>query len=126
MPDARVLRVRVNADADWRIGRGVSGDDQDPAVAGGLPWPGAGGDADRFGAAAVVRRPEPHRPRVTEAGTYRVDVESVTASDRATNARYTVTCNGGSKGYTVNRQGGANPYGKIEEFTAPWYPDWGW
>ncbi|GII56068.1 hypothetical protein Pth03_44570 [Planotetraspora thailandica] len=42
-------------------------------------------------------------PRVTEDGNYRVDVHYVEAADRAANAPYTVTYNGGTKAYTVNQ-----------------------
>ncbi|MFL6054039.1 MAG: DNRLRE domain-containing protein, partial [Actinoallomurus sp.] len=47
-------------------------------------------------------------PTLAEDGDYRVDVHYVAASDRATNAPYTVTYNGGSKAYTVNQQSGTN------------------
>jgi RHS repeat-associated protein len=42
-------------------------------------------------------------PRVTEAGTYRVEAHYVTNTDRSTAAPYTVTYNGGSKTYSVNQ-----------------------
>ncbi|MEV1166985.1 DNRLRE domain-containing protein [Nonomuraea sp. NPDC049784] len=50
-------------------------------------------------------------PRLTEDGDYRVDVHYVEASDRATNAPYTVTYNGGSKAYTVNQNAASTTNG---------------
>ncbi|OAH13198.1 tRNA3(Ser)-specific nuclease WapA precursor [Streptomyces jeddahensis] len=46
------------------------------------------------------------QPNLPEDGDYRVDVHYVPASDRATNAPYTVTYNGGSKTYTVDQSSG--------------------
>ncbi|MEV5726090.1 DNRLRE domain-containing protein [Streptomyces pharetrae] len=46
------------------------------------------------------------QPSLPENGEYQVDVHYVPASDRAVNAPYTVTYNGGSKTYTVNQQTG--------------------
>jgi hypothetical protein len=40
---------------------------------------------------------------LTESGTFKVEASYVTASDRATNAPYTVTFKGGSQAYTVNQ-----------------------
>ncbi|MGW2766229.1 golvesin C-terminal-like domain-containing protein [Streptomyces sp. NPDC001275] len=48
------------------------------------------------------------QPKVPETSDYRVDVHYVAASDRATNAPYTVTYNGGSATYPVNQQSGTN------------------
>lgn len=48
------------------------------------------------------------QPRLPETDSYRVDVHYVAASDRATNAPYTVTGSGGSTTYTVNQQSGTN------------------
>jgi RHS repeat-associated protein len=42
-------------------------------------------------------------PTITESGDYQVEVHYVGASDRPTNAPYTVYYNGGSKAYTVNQ-----------------------
>lgn len=47
------------------------------------------------------------QPNLPEDGTYQVDVHYVPASDRASNAPYTVTYNGGTKAYTVNQQAGS-------------------
>jgi RHS repeat-associated protein len=48
-------------------------------------------------------------PKITETGNYRVEAHYVAASDRATNAPYTVTYqNGGTASYTVNQQAGTN------------------
>lgn len=46
------------------------------------------------------------QPQIPSDGTYRVDVHSVPASDRATNAPYTVTYDGGTKAYTVDQSAG--------------------
>ncbi|MFE5484390.1 DNRLRE domain-containing protein [Streptomyces sp. NPDC056527] len=46
------------------------------------------------------------QPSLPEDGTYQVEAHSVPASDRATNAPYTVTYDGGSKAYTLNQQAG--------------------
>ncbi|HEY9368647.1 DNRLRE domain-containing protein [Streptomyces sp.] len=46
------------------------------------------------------------QPNLPEDGAYQVDAHYVPASDRATNAPYTVTYDGGSKAYTVNQQTG--------------------
>ncbi|MFF0204374.1 DNRLRE domain-containing protein [Streptomyces sp. NPDC005017] len=46
------------------------------------------------------------QPNLPEDGDYQVQVHYVPASDRATNAPYTLTYNGGSKAYTVNQQSG--------------------
>ncbi|MGW4022140.1 golvesin C-terminal-like domain-containing protein [Streptomyces sp. NPDC005009] len=46
------------------------------------------------------------QPSLPEDGTYQVDVHSVPAVDRATNAPYTVTYSGGSKQYTVDQSAG--------------------
>ncbi|WP_338694773.1 DNRLRE domain-containing protein [Streptomyces sp. Q6] len=46
------------------------------------------------------------QPNLPEDGNYQVDVHYVPASDRATNAPYTVAYSGGTKAYTVNQQAG--------------------
>ncbi|MFB6552021.1 DNRLRE domain-containing protein [Streptomyces sp. NPDC056405] len=46
------------------------------------------------------------QPSLPEDGTYQVDVHSVPAVDRATNAPYTVTYSGGLKQYTVDQSAG--------------------
>ncbi|MGW1795484.1 golvesin C-terminal-like domain-containing protein [Streptomyces sp. NPDC001984] len=46
------------------------------------------------------------RPNLPENGDYQVDVHYVPASDRATNAPYTVTYAGGTKTYQVDQQAG--------------------
>ncbi|WP_382054208.1 DNRLRE domain-containing protein [Streptomyces atrovirens] len=46
------------------------------------------------------------QPSLPEDGTYQVDVHSVPAVDRATDAPYTVTYSGGSKQYTVDQSAG--------------------
>lgn len=46
------------------------------------------------------------QPSLPEDGTYQVETHNVPASDRATNAPYTVTYDGGTKAYTVNQQAG--------------------
>ena len=47
------------------------------------------------------------QPSLPEDGAYQVEAHYVPASDRATNAPYTVTYDGGSKQYLVNQQAGA-------------------
>jgi RHS repeat-associated protein len=47
------------------------------------------------------------QPNLPEDGDYQVEAHYVPASDRATNAPYTVTYNGGSQNYTVNQQAGS-------------------
>lgn len=46
------------------------------------------------------------QPSLPEDGTYQVETHYIPASDRATNAPYTVTYDGGSKAYSVNQQAG--------------------
>ncbi|WP_411111951.1 DNRLRE domain-containing protein [Streptomyces sp. c-19] len=46
------------------------------------------------------------QPSLPEDGTYQVETHNIPASDRAANAPYTVTFDGGSKAYTVNQQAG--------------------
>ncbi|WP_079044715.1 MULTISPECIES: DNRLRE domain-containing protein [unclassified Streptomyces] len=46
------------------------------------------------------------QPSLPEDGTYQVEAHSIPASDRATNAPYTVTYDGGSKVYSVDQQAG--------------------
>ncbi|MFF0072528.1 DNRLRE domain-containing protein [Streptomyces sp. NPDC005494] len=46
------------------------------------------------------------QPSLPEDGTYQVEAHNVPASDRATNAPYTVTYAGGTKAYTVDQQAG--------------------
>ncbi|MCM1966355.1 DNRLRE domain-containing protein [Streptomyces sp. G1] len=46
------------------------------------------------------------QPSLPEDGVYQVETHNVPASDRATNAPYTVTYDGGTKAYTVNQQAG--------------------
>ncbi|MGW0121499.1 golvesin C-terminal-like domain-containing protein [Streptomyces sp. NPDC003327] len=46
------------------------------------------------------------QPTLPEDGTYQVEAHHVPAADRATNAPYTVTYDGGSKTYTVDQQAG--------------------
>ncbi|WP_345654406.1 golvesin C-terminal-like domain-containing protein [Streptomyces siamensis] len=48
------------------------------------------------------------QPDIKEAGTYKVEAHYVAATDRATNAPYTVTSNDGTATYTVNQQSGTN------------------
>ncbi|WP_373294539.1 golvesin C-terminal-like domain-containing protein [Streptomyces albiflavescens] len=47
------------------------------------------------------------QPNLPEDGDYQVQAHYVPASDRATNAPYTVTYNGGSQTYSVNQQAGS-------------------
>ncbi|WP_308460799.1 DNRLRE domain-containing protein [Streptomyces sp. Ru71] len=48
------------------------------------------------------------QPKIPETASYRVDVHYVAATDRATNAPYTVTSKAGTATYTVNQQSGTN------------------
>ncbi|MGW0631039.1 golvesin C-terminal-like domain-containing protein [Streptomyces sp. NPDC002758] len=47
------------------------------------------------------------QPTVAQAGSYRVDVHSIPASDRATNAPYSVTYNGGTYNGTIDQSAGS-------------------
>ncbi|MGW1028113.1 golvesin C-terminal-like domain-containing protein [Streptomyces sp. NPDC002577] len=47
------------------------------------------------------------QPNLPEDGDYQVEAHYVPATDRATNAPYTVTYSGGSKAYSVNQQAGS-------------------
>jgi RHS repeat-associated protein len=47
------------------------------------------------------------QPNLPEDGDYQVEAHYVPASDRATNAPYSVTYSGGTKAYTVNQQAGS-------------------
>ncbi|MCO5974143.1 golvesin C-terminal-like domain-containing protein [Actinoallomurus soli] len=47
-------------------------------------------------------------PTLAEGGDYQVETHYVAANDRATNAPYTVTYNGGTASYAVNQQSGTN------------------
>ncbi|MFG2886299.1 DNRLRE domain-containing protein [Streptomyces sp. NPDC048297] len=48
------------------------------------------------------------QPNIKDAGSYQVDVHYVSATDRATNAPYSVTSKTGTTTYTVNQQSGTN------------------
>ncbi|MGW7358049.1 golvesin C-terminal-like domain-containing protein [Streptomyces sp. NPDC054802] len=48
------------------------------------------------------------QPKVTDTATYRVDVHYVAATDRATNAPYTVTHRDGTQTFTVDQSAGTN------------------
>ncbi|WP_406178161.1 DNRLRE domain-containing protein [Streptomyces sp. NBC_00996] len=48
------------------------------------------------------------QPKLPETASYRVDAHYVAATDRATNAPYTVTSKDGTATYTVNQQSGTN------------------
>jgi RHS repeat-associated protein len=48
------------------------------------------------------------QPNIKDAGTYKVEVHYVAATDRATNAPYSVTSKAGTATYTVNQQSGTN------------------
>ncbi|MEV0171194.1 DNRLRE domain-containing protein [Streptomyces sp. NPDC050803] len=48
------------------------------------------------------------QPKLPETASYRVDVHYVAATDRATNAPYTVTGQDGTTNHTVNQQSGTN------------------
>ncbi|MER8073683.1 DNRLRE domain-containing protein [Streptomyces sp. NPDC094034] len=66
------------------------------------------GGAYRYNKDAVAGDTYTWQPRVPESDKYRVDVHYVSATDRATNAPYTVTYSGGSATYNVNQQSGTN------------------
>jgi len=48
------------------------------------------------------------QPEIKDAGSYKVEAHYVAATDRATNAPYTVTSKDGTATYTVNQQSGTN------------------
>ncbi|MFG3130867.1 DNRLRE domain-containing protein [Streptomyces tendae] len=79
-------------------------------------WPASGstltqyaiGDDYRYNKDTVAGDTYTWQPKVTDSGTYRVDVHYVAAFDRATNAPYTVTHRDGSQTFTVDQSAGTN------------------
>jgi RHS repeat-associated protein len=90
-------------------------DDGDPGTAAKGSWPystntaytqyAVNGDY-AYNKDAVAGDTYTWQPTVAAAGNYRVDVHSIPASDRATNAPYTVTYNGGTYNGTVDQSAG--------------------
>jgi RHS repeat-associated protein len=110
--------------ANWNNTSALSGelsgttvqlDDGDPGTAAKGSWPystnttytqyGVNGDY-AYNKDAVAGDTYTWQPTVPETDTYRVDVHYIPASDRATNAPYTVTYNGGTYSGTVNQSSG--------------------
>ncbi|WP_142173637.1 DNRLRE domain-containing protein [Streptomyces sp. SLBN-134] len=79
-------------------------------------WPTSGstltqyaiGQDYRYNKDAVAGDKYTWQPKVTDTATYRVDVHYVAATDRATNAPYTVTHRDGSQTFTVDQSAGTN------------------
>ncbi|MFP8941101.1 DNRLRE domain-containing protein [Streptomyces fenghuangensis] len=95
-------------------GTSVQVDDGDPATAASGSWPASGSTLTQYavggdyhynkdGAAGDTYA---WQPKVEDTATYRVDVHYVAATDRATNAPYTVTHRDGSATYTVDQSAG--------------------
>ncbi|MCZ0987358.1 DNRLRE domain-containing protein [Streptomyces diastatochromogenes] len=78
-----------------------------PATTSSLGQYGIGGDY-HYNKDTVAGDTYTWQPNIKDAGTYQVDVHYVAATDRATNAPYTVTSKTGSTTYTVNQQSGTN------------------
>ncbi|MET4660557.1 RHS repeat-associated protein [Streptomyces sp. PvP037] len=79
-------------------------------------WPTSGstltqyaiGQDYRYNKDAVAGDKYTWQPKVTDTATYRVDVHYVAATDRATNAPYTVTHRDGTQTFTVDQSAGTN------------------
>jgi RHS repeat-associated protein len=79
-------------------------------------WPTSGstltqyaiGNDYRYNKDSVAGDTYTWQPKLPETASYRVDVHYVAATDRATNAPYTVTGKDGTTTYTVNQQSGTN------------------
>ncbi|CAL9566122.1 hypothetical protein SUDANB176_04742 [Streptomyces sp. enrichment culture] len=79
-------------------------------------WPASGstltqyaiGQDYRYNKDAVAGDKYTWQPKVTDTATYRVDVHYVAATDRATNAPYTVTHRDGTQTFTVDQSAGTN------------------
>ncbi|KPI07887.1 RHS repeat-associated core domain containing protein-containing protein [Actinobacteria bacterium OK006] len=78
-----------------------------PATTSSLAQYGIGGDY-HYNRDTVAGDTYTWQPNIKDAGTYQVDAHYVAATDRATNAPYTVTSKAGSTTYTVNQQSGTN------------------
>ncbi|MGW0998335.1 golvesin C-terminal-like domain-containing protein [Streptomyces sp. NPDC002523] len=110
--------------ATWNSASGLSGelsgttvqlDDGDAGTAAHGSWPystnstytqyAVNGDY-AYNKDAVAGDTYTWQPTVPAAGSYRVDVHSIPASDRATNAPYTVTYNGGTYNGTIDQSAG--------------------
>ncbi|WP_189191619.1 golvesin C-terminal-like domain-containing protein [Streptomyces albiflavescens] len=78
-----------------------------PATTSSLAQYGVGGDY-HYNKDTVAGDTYTWQPNIKDAGTYQVDAHYVAATDRATNAPYTVTSKAGSTTYTVNQQSGTN------------------
>jgi RHS repeat-associated protein len=78
-----------------------------PLTTSSLAQYGIGGDY-RYNKDTVAGDTYTWQPNIKDAGTYQVDAHYVAATDRATNAPYTVTSKTGSTTYTVNQQSGTN------------------
>lgn len=79
-------------------------------------WPASGstltqyaiGEDYHYNKDAVAGDKYTWQPRITDTATYRVDVHYVAATDRATNAPYTVTHRDGTQTFTVDQSAGTN------------------
>ncbi|MEU2742065.1 DNRLRE domain-containing protein [Streptomyces sp. NPDC007095] len=111
--------------ATWNSASGLSGelsgttvqlDDGDTGTAAHGSWPYSNNSAYTqyavngdyaYNKDAVAGDTYTWQPTVAQAGSYRVDVHSIPASDRATNAPYTVTYNGGTYNGTIDQSAGS-------------------
>ncbi|RZB19448.1 DNRLRE domain-containing protein [Streptomyces sp. F001] len=131
----RATTAWTEAGATWNNAGGITGelsgtsvlvDDGDSGTTAAQgAWPTSGntaytqyaiGQDYRYNKDATAGDKYTWRPSLPEDGEYQVDVHYVPASDRATNAPYTVTYDGGTKTYPVNQQVGSEgvwkPLGK--------------
>jgi RHS repeat-associated protein len=131
----RATTAWTEAAATWNNANGITGelsgtsvlvDDGDPGTTAAQgAWPTSGntaytryaiGQDYRYNKDTTAGDTYTWRPSLPEDGEYQVDVHYVPASDRATNAPYTVTYDGGTKTYEVNQQTGTEgvwkPLGK--------------
>jgi len=110
--------------ANWSTASGLSGelsgttiqlDDGDAGTAAKGSWPYSSNTAYTqyavngdyaYNKDAVAGDTYTWQPTVPAAGSYRVDVHSIPASDRATNAPYTVTYSGGTYNGTIDQSAG--------------------
>jgi hypothetical protein len=98
-------------------GTSVQADDGDAGTTAATgTWPASGstltqyaiGQDYRYNKDSVAGDKYTWQPKVTDTATYRVDVHYVAATDRATNAPYTVTHRDGSQTFTVDQSAGTN------------------
>ncbi|MGW4229846.1 golvesin C-terminal-like domain-containing protein [Streptomyces sp. NPDC004980] len=121
----RATQPWTEQDATWNNANGITGelsgtsvvvDDGDTGRTAAVgAWPASGNTAYTqyavnqdylYNKDTVAGDTYTWQPSLPEDGDYQVETHYVPAADRATNAPYTVTYNGGTKAYTVNQQAG--------------------